>query len=188
MYLPSFPRYALTPESTLTPAPVSTAARPDERKAAMRWTASEGDTVGALRWAAVERMPGGMFGTDRRIGGKPSQVASSVVGYGYWPRAVKPVRQTPSATFPAFDSDSESAEKLCIQPHPPPCSTRLDFRSLTSLGHLSTPPALQSHRPQTMASLETAACISPLPCRVPPGWQVSSWTSCKSAQVFFSPF
>jgi hypothetical protein len=68
MYLPSFPRYALTPESTLTPAPVSTAARPDERKEEMRWTASEGDTVGTFRWAAAERIEGGMFGTERRIG------------------------------------------------------------------------------------------------------------------------
>jgi hypothetical protein len=58
----------LTPESTLTPAPVNTAARPDERKEAMRWTASEGDTVGTLRLAAVERIEGGMFGTERRMG------------------------------------------------------------------------------------------------------------------------
>ena len=67
MYLPSFPRYALTPESTLTPAPVKIAARPEDRKEDMRWTASEDDTVGTLRWAAVERMVGGIFGTEKRI-------------------------------------------------------------------------------------------------------------------------
>ena len=35
----------------------------------MRWTASDGDTVGrTLRLAAVERIEGGMFGTERRMG------------------------------------------------------------------------------------------------------------------------
>jgi hypothetical protein len=67
MYLPSFPRYALTPESTLTPAPVNTAVRPEDRNDAMRWTASEGDTAGTLRKAAAERMAEGMFGIERRI-------------------------------------------------------------------------------------------------------------------------
>lgn len=33
----------------------------------MRWTASDDDTLGAFRWEAVERMAGGIFGTERRI-------------------------------------------------------------------------------------------------------------------------
>jgi hypothetical protein len=33
----------------------------------MRWIASEDDKLWDLRWAALERIAGGMFGTESRI-------------------------------------------------------------------------------------------------------------------------
>jgi hypothetical protein len=95
MYLPSFPRYALTPESTLTPAPVNTAVCPNERNEAMRWTASADDTPWVLRRADFERIEGGMFGTERRIYLTLSEVQSGHSKLLLMRRAAEPVGGMP---------------------------------------------------------------------------------------------
>jgi hypothetical protein len=62
MYLPSFPRYALIPEATLTPAPVRSVTFPGARKSAMRSTAAAGEIV---RFGAPK--PVIMVGTETRM-------------------------------------------------------------------------------------------------------------------------
>lgn len=65
MYLPSFPRYALIPEATLTPAPVSSVTFPGARKSAMRSTAAAGEIVSFCALEVV--IVSGMVGTETRI-------------------------------------------------------------------------------------------------------------------------
>lgn len=65
MYLPSFPRYALIPEATLTPAPVSSVTFPGARKSAMRSTAAAGEIVSFGAPEVV--MVCGMVGTETRM-------------------------------------------------------------------------------------------------------------------------
>jgi hypothetical protein len=77
MYLPSFPRYALIPEATLTPAPVSSVTFPGARKSAMRSTAAEGEIVRFVAPGVV--IVWGTVGTETRINIRQT-VADTITG------------------------------------------------------------------------------------------------------------
>jgi hypothetical protein len=95
MYLPSFPRYALIPEATLTPAPVSSVTFPGARKSAMRSTAAEGEIVRFVAPGVV--IVWGMVGTETRINIRPT-VTDTITGVQIRGRAVAPNEVTTRQT------------------------------------------------------------------------------------------